>query len=74
MQPPPLPPPLPKTRSSNRPLIITLSIIFGFIALIGVLAAIVAFVLSVRRGETPSQPKVSVPVEVQFDADGRASA
>ncbi|WP_137681393.1 EscU/YscU/HrcU family type III secretion system export apparatus switch protein [Aurantiacibacter suaedae] len=37
-------------------------------------AAIVAFVLSIRRGETPPLPRVSVPVEVQFDADGRTSA
>ena len=37
-------------------------------------AAIVAFVLSVRRGETPPLPRISVPTEVQFDAEGRASA
>ncbi|OYX66880.1 MAG: flagellar biosynthesis protein [Sphingomonadales bacterium 32-64-17] len=37
-------------------------------------AAIVAFVLSVRRGETPPLPRINVPTEVQFDAEGRASA
>ncbi len=37
-------------------------------------AAIVAFVLSVRRGETPPVPVISVPVELQFDADGRKRA
>ncbi|RIV81325.1 EscU/YscU/HrcU family type III secretion system export apparatus switch protein [Aurantiacibacter xanthus] len=37
-------------------------------------AAIVAFVLSIRRGETPPLPRVSVPVEMQFDAEGRTSA
>tara|TARA_A100001391_G_scaffold7621_8_gene4987 strand:- start:7983 stop:9110 length:1128 start_codon:yes stop_codon:yes gene_type:complete len=42
--------------------------------LFAAVAAIVAFVLSVRRGETPPLPKVSVPVEMQFDAEGRASA
>jgi flagellar biosynthesis protein FlhB len=42
--------------------------------LFAAVAAIVAFVLSVRRGETPPLPQVSVPVEVQFDAEGRVSA
>lgn len=37
-------------------------------------AAIVAFVLSVRRGETPPVPVVSVPVELQFDTEGRKRA
>jgi len=37
-------------------------------------AAIVAFVLSVRRGETPQAPVISVPVELQFDAEGRIRA
>jgi len=37
-------------------------------------AAIVAFVLSVRRGEAPPVPVISVPVDLQFDADGRKGA
>lgn len=37
-------------------------------------AAIVAFVLSVRRGEAPLPPVVSVPVALQFDAEGRNAA
>jgi len=37
-------------------------------------AAIVAFVLSVRRGETPPAPVISVPVGLQFDAEGRNGA
>jgi len=37
-------------------------------------AAIVAFVLSVRRGETPPAPVISVPIALQFDADGRKLA
>lgn len=37
-------------------------------------AAIVAFVLSVRRGETPPVPLISVPVDLQFDAEGRKGA
>ena len=37
-------------------------------------AAIVAFVLSVRRGEPAPRPLVSLPVELQFDAEGRPGA
>jgi flagellar biosynthesis protein FlhB len=37
-------------------------------------AAIVAFVLSVRRGEPVPRPVVSVPVNMQFDAEGRQRA
>ena len=37
-------------------------------------AAIVAFVLSIRRGEAPPRPLISVPVELQFDTEGRAAA
>jgi flagellar biosynthesis protein FlhB len=34
-------------------------------------AAVVAFVLSLRRGEHPSAPFVDVPVALRFDAEGR---
>lgn len=35
------------------------------------IAALLAFVLSLKRGETPSRPAISVPVELCFDADGK---
>ena len=34
-------------------------------------AGVLAFVLSLKRGERPAPPQVSVPVELRFDADGR---
>ena len=34
-------------------------------------AAILAFVLSLKRGEKRTRPEVSVPVTLRFDADGR---
>jgi len=34
-------------------------------------ASVLAFVLSLKRGETPAAPQVEVPIEVRFDADGR---
>ena len=34
-------------------------------------AGVLAFVLSLKRGERPARPEVSVPVELRFDADGR---
>jgi flagellar biosynthesis protein FlhB len=34
-------------------------------------AAVVAFVLSLRRGERPAAPVVEVPVALRFDAEGR---
>lgn len=37
-------------------------------------AAIVAFIMSVRRGEEPPRPVISVPVEMQFDTEGRKAA
>ena len=37
-------------------------------------AAILAFVLSLKRGETPPAPRVNVPVSLRFDADGRPEA
>ncbi|MFU7529333.1 flagellar biosynthesis protein FlhB [Qipengyuania sp. ASV99] len=35
------------------------------------IAALVAFVLSLKRGEKPRMPRVEVPAELRFDADGR---
>ncbi len=37
----------------------------------GAVAAIVAFVLSLRRGETPMRPVIGLPLTLQFDAEGR---
>jgi len=34
-------------------------------------AAVLAFVYSLKRGETPRVPQIEVPVELRFDADGR---
>lgn len=34
-------------------------------------AAVLAFVFSLKRGEAPPRPEVTVPVTVRFDADGR---
>ena len=39
--------------------------------LYGALATLVAFVLALGRGETPPFPRLSVPVDLQFDVDGR---
>jgi len=38
------------------------------------IAALVAFVLSLKRGERPQRPKVDVPKELRFDGDGRPDA
>lgn len=35
------------------------------------IAALVAFVLSLKRGERPAMPRVDVPEDLRFDADGR---
>ncbi len=37
-------------------------------------AALLAFVFSLKRGESPPRPEVSVPVELCFDADGKLIA
>ena len=37
------------------------------------IAALVAFVLSLKRGERPNRPVVRVPDELSFDAEGRLS-
>jgi len=34
-------------------------------------ASVLAFVLSLKRGECPLRPEVSVPITLHFDADGR---
>lgn len=38
------------------------------------IAALVAFVMSLKRGETPVEPKIEVPVELRFDAEGQLEA
>jgi len=35
------------------------------------IASLVAFVLSLKRGERPVEPKVDVPQDLRFDADGK---
>ena len=35
-------------------------------------ASVLAFVLSLKRGEKPALPRIDVPIELRFDADGRA--
>ena len=39
--------------------------------LYGAVAGVLAFVLSLKRGEHPPRPAVSVPIALRFDADGR---
>jgi flagellar biosynthetic protein FlhB len=39
--------------------------------LYGAVAAVLAFVLSLKRGEQRALPIIEVPVELRFDADGR---
>ena len=39
--------------------------------LYGAIAAVLAYVLSLKRGEMPPLPAIEVPVAVRFDADGR---
>jgi flagellar biosynthetic protein FlhB len=39
--------------------------------LYGAVAAVLAFVLALKRGDAPPDPQVSVPIELRFDADGR---
>lgn len=34
-------------------------------------AGVLAFVLSLKRGERPAAPAIEVPVALRFDADGR---
>ncbi|MBX9884522.1 MAG: flagellar type III secretion system protein FlhB [Novosphingobium sp.] len=35
------------------------------------IAAVLAFVLALKRGDVPPQPRVDVPLELRFDAEGR---
>ena len=35
-------------------------------------AGILAFVFSLKRGETPQAPHIEVPIELRYDPDGRA--
>jgi flagellar biosynthetic protein FlhB len=35
------------------------------------IASVLAFVMSLKRGEHPQRPQVGVPLELHFDADGR---
>ena len=39
--------------------------------LYGAIASVLAFVLSLKRGEHVARPMVNVPIELRFDADGR---
>jgi flagellar biosynthetic protein FlhB len=38
------------------------------------IAALVSFVFSLKRGEHPVPPKVDVPLELRFDAQGKLIA
>lgn len=38
------------------------------------IASVLAFVLSLKRGEAPARPHIAVPVELQFDAQGHANS
>jgi flagellar biosynthetic protein FlhB len=39
--------------------------------LYGAVAGVLAFVLSLKRGEQPQRPAIEVPVALRFDAEGR---
>lgn len=38
------------------------------------IASVLAFVMSLKRGEHPQRPQVGVPLELHFDAEGRPTA
>lgn len=42
--------------------------------LYGAIASVLAFVMSLKRGEHPQRPRITVPVELQFDAEGQVKA
>jgi flagellar biosynthetic protein FlhB len=42
--------------------------------LYGAIAAVLAFVFSLKRGENRAAPAIEVPVELRFDADGRLAS
>lgn len=35
------------------------------------IASVLAFVMSLKRGEAPARPRITVPIELRFDADGQ---
>ncbi|MDP4538554.1 flagellar type III secretion system protein FlhB [Qipengyuania sp. DY56-A-20] len=39
--------------------------------LYGAIASVLAYVLSLKRGESPPRPQIDVPVALRFDAEGR---
>jgi flagellar biosynthetic protein FlhB len=39
--------------------------------LYGAIASVLAYVMSLKRGEMPSFPQIDVPVALRFDAEGR---
>ena len=39
--------------------------------LYGAIASVLAFVLSLKRGEKPPRPQIDVPVTLRFDAEGK---
>jgi flagellar biosynthetic protein FlhB len=41
--------------------------------LYGAIASVLAFVLSLKRGERPATPLIEVPAEVRFDVEGRVA-
>ncbi|OZA90712.1 MAG: hypothetical protein B7X57_11035, partial [Erythrobacter sp. 34-65-8] len=41
--------------------------------LFAAIASVLAFVMSLKRGEKPVRPRITVPVELQFDAEGMAA-
>lgn len=38
------------------------------------IASVLAFVMSLKRGESPARPAIDVPLELHFDADGKLHA
>ena len=38
------------------------------------IASVLAFVMSLKRGESPPRPAITVPLELHFDAEGKLSA
>jgi len=38
------------------------------------IASVLAFVMSLKRGETPPRPAILVPMELRFDAEGHKLA
>ena len=38
------------------------------------IASVLAFVMSLKRGDNPVLPPIDLPIHMQFDADGRPEA